>query len=117
MKAIAIEGKQKKSNEAKGDTKQTRGEFSGSKHKEEKKGDPGKAKLICSHYEKTGHIADRCWEKYHHLKPKGLKKKEEKKAYVIAQGPKEVPRMTEPNSSLNLMTGRQATKEDDDPRE
>ena len=36
---------------------------------------------------------------------------------MIAQGPKEVPGMTEPNSSLNLMTRKQTTKEDDDPRE
>ena len=118
VKAIALEGKQKKGNEAKGDSKQTEGESSGSQSKEEKKkGDPGKTGLICSHCEKTGHEADRCWEKYPHLKPRGLKKKEEKKAYMIAQGPKEVPVMTEPNSSLNLMTGKQATKEDDDPRE
>ena len=89
VKAIAIEGKQKKSNKAKGDAKQVEGESSGSQFKEEKKkGDPGKTWLICSHCEKTGHEADRCWEKYPHLKPRGLKKKEEKKAYMIAQGSK-----------------------------
>ena len=60
VKAIALEGKQKKGNEAKGDSKQTGGESSGSKYKEEKKGDPGKAELICSHFEKIGHVADRC---------------------------------------------------------
>ena len=79
VKAISIEGRQKKGNEAKGDSKQTGGESSGSQSKEEKKkGDPGKAGLICSHCEKTGHTADRCWEKYPLLKPRGLKKKEEK---------------------------------------
>ncbi|XP_020270925.1 uncharacterized protein LOC109846110 [Asparagus officinalis] len=66
---------------------------------------------------KTWHVADRCWEKYPHLKPKGLKKKEEKKAYVIAQGPMEVPGMIEPISILNLMVGKKTAKEDDDPME
>ncbi|ONK67016.1 uncharacterized protein A4U43_C06F14630 [Asparagus officinalis] len=46
-----------------------------------------------------------------------VKEKEEKKAYVVAHGPKEVPRMTEPNSRLNLMAWKQATKEDEDPNE
>ncbi|XP_020247956.1 protein DOWNY MILDEW RESISTANCE 6-like [Asparagus officinalis] len=64
MKAITIEGKQKKSNEMTGDAKQAGGESGGSKPKEEKKGDPEKAELICSHCEKTGRITDRCWENH-----------------------------------------------------
>ncbi|XP_020262301.1 uncharacterized protein LOC109838255 [Asparagus officinalis] len=82
VKAIAIEGRQKKGNETKGDSKQT-----------------------------GGHVADRCWEKYPYLKPKGLKKKEEKKAYMVAQGPKEVLGMTEPSRNLNLMARKQESEE------
>ncbi|XP_020266072.1 uncharacterized protein LOC109841519 [Asparagus officinalis] len=35
---------------------------------------------------------------------------------MVAQGPKEVPEMIEPNNSLNLTVGKQAAKKDEDPR-
>ena len=59
VNAIAIEGKQKKGNKTKGDS--------------------GKAGLTCNHYKQTWHMADRCWEKYPHLKPKGLRRRRRRK--------------------------------------
>ena len=77
VKAIAIKGRQKKGNKKKEDSKQTEDKSSGSQPKEKKKkGNSGKVGLTCNHYKQTEHVADRCWEKYPHPKPKGLKKKE-----------------------------------------
>lgn len=34
-----------------------------------------KADLFCSNYAQTGHIVDKYWEKYLHMKPKGSRRK------------------------------------------
>jgi len=121
-KAIAIEGKLKKY-ETKGDGKHSGSKPTGSytKKEEQKKGkgeSDGKSGLVCSNCNATGHTVDKCWEKYPHLKPKGLRRKEEKKKSALTtRDATEVPGMTEPNSKLNLMAGRQPETEDEDPRE
>ena len=71
VKTIAIEGRQKKGNETKGDSKPSGSKTGGSQSKDmKKKVYSGKAGLTCNHCKQTGHVADHCWDKYPHLKPK-----------------------------------------------
>lgn len=121
VKAIAIEGKLRK-DDTKGDGKQSGGKpgSSNAKKEESMKGkveSGAKEDLTCSYCNATGHVVDKCWDKHPHLKPRGLKQREEKrKAALTTQGPKEVPGMTEPNAKLNLMAGKSGMDEED-PRE
>ncbi|XP_026416517.1 endonuclease 4 homolog [Papaver somniferum] len=61
--------------------------------------------LSCTHCKQTWHVVDKCWIKYPNLKPKGLQKKEAMMATLVAQDPKEVQELTEPNQKLSLMAG------------
>nr|XP_011463525.1 PREDICTED: uncharacterized protein LOC105351274 [Fragaria vesca subsp. vesca] len=93
-KAIAVEKKFKR-NGTKGDGKQTRGKSNDSytKTEEHKNGEfDGKECLVCNYCEGTGHVADKCWVKFSHLKPRVLRHKEDrKKTTLITNEVKEVP--------------------------
>ncbi len=78
----------------------------------------GKECLVCNYCEGTGHVVDKCWVKFPHLKPRVLRHKEErKKTTLITNEAKEVPGMTEPNARLNLMTGTQLGNDDENRKE
>ena len=112
IKAAAIEGRFKKH-----ETKGTKGKFGATSVADESK-DVGKSKgkegLICSHCKQTGHLVDKCWDKFPQLKPKGLQKKDAKKA-LIAQKSTEVQGLTEPSMKITLMSRDGEVPENDDP--
>ena len=59
---------------------------------------------------------NKCWDKFPQLKPKGLQKKDAKKA-LVAQSSTEVQGLTEPNKKINIMCRVGEVPEKDDPRE
>lgn len=73
--------------------------------------------MSCTHCKQTCHVVDKGWVKNPHLKPKGLQRKESRKAALVAQTPKGVHGLTEPNSKLSLMTGAKERPSKDDLRE
>ncbi|XP_004305946.1 PREDICTED: uncharacterized protein LOC101303732 [Fragaria vesca subsp. vesca] len=121
VKAIAIESRLRKG-EAKGEAKLPGNKTNNSGvKKEEPKRDKneseGKESSTCSHCGATNHAVEKCWVKYPHLKPRGLRQQEAKKKAALITGPTEVPGMTEPNTRLNLMAGKTPIAEKEDPRE
>lgn len=84
----------------------------GKKVKDKSKG----KSYLCINQQQTGHPEDKCWKKYPHLEPKGLRSKEEKKAALVAQVI-EIHGLKEPNSTLNIMAIGTKDPTEEDPRE
>ena len=114
IKAAAIEGRLKR-HETKG-SKGKVGTTSVADESKEVGQSKGKEGLNCTHCNQTGHLVDKCWDKFPQLKPKKLQQKDAKKA-LVAQKSTEVQELTESSKKIALMSRDGEVPDQDDPRE